>query len=182
MDERYERWQSVVRLREGLRDDSVRVLAEPIWAAKEPTRSAGEGGADGRPRGSFAGALVSEDSDVWRREANCLGHDTEIFFPGRGNTTDLAKARSICADCTVRTECLASAMRNHEIHGVWAGTSERERRRMRRRSTPGPSSMRTRIVALYWQGLMPRDIAAELEISRQQVYWHLANDKRAVDQ
>jgi WhiB family redox-sensing transcriptional regulator len=39
-------------------------------------------------------------------------------------------ARRVCADCPVKTECLEYALANRIDHGVWGGTSERERRRI----------------------------------------------------
>jgi WhiB family redox-sensing transcriptional regulator len=41
-----------------------------------------------------------------------------------------AKAKSICAECTVRQECLEFALRVHEPHGIWGGLTEAERRRL----------------------------------------------------
>ena len=42
-------------------------------------------------------------------------------------------ARRICAECPVKGACLEYALRNGIDHGVWGGTSERERRRIARR-------------------------------------------------
>lgn len=53
----------------------------------------------------------------------------EVFFPSRGQPTRRAKA--ICAGCVVRAECLEFALVNGEKYGIWGGTSEHERRRMR---------------------------------------------------
>lgn len=66
----------------------------------------------------------------WQALANCLGVDPELFFPERGASTREAKA--VCKGCVVREACLAYALRRGERHGVWGGTSERERRRLRR--------------------------------------------------
>lgn len=37
-----------------------------------------------------------------------------------------------CRACTVRVECLNYALDNGEKFGVWGGTSERERRKLRK--------------------------------------------------
>ncbi len=66
----------------------------------------------------------------WQDEANCLGLDPDLFFPERGESTDEAKA--VCASCTVREQCLKYALDTGQKHGIWGGTSERERRRIRR--------------------------------------------------
>lgn len=53
-----------------------------------------------------------------------------IFFPARGETT--TKARQICAECPVSDQCLEWALVTGQKYGVWAGTSERQRRVLRR--------------------------------------------------
>lgn len=60
----------------------------------------------------------------------CAGTDPEMFYPGRGESTREAKA--VCAQCGARDECLDHALANNERFGVWGGTSERQRRRLRR--------------------------------------------------
>lgn len=66
----------------------------------------------------------------WWERAECLKHDPEIFFPKKGGTAN--KARKVCAVCPVRVECLNYAIAHDEQHGVWGGTTERERRRLKR--------------------------------------------------
>jgi WhiB family redox-sensing transcriptional regulator len=61
--------------------------------------------------------------------AQCRGEDPVVFFPNLGMTT--AKARAICSICPVRQECLSYALADDELGGVWAGTTEQERRGMR---------------------------------------------------
>jgi WhiB family redox-sensing transcriptional regulator len=39
-------------------------------------------------------------------------------------------ARRICDSCPVGERCLEYALRNRIDHGVWGGTSERQRRRI----------------------------------------------------
>lgn len=62
--------------------------------------------------------------------ANCIGMDPELFFPERGQST--REARECCRRCDVQAECLAYALNNDEKFGIWGGTSERQRRAMRR--------------------------------------------------
>jgi WhiB family redox-sensing transcriptional regulator len=66
----------------------------------------------------------------WQERANCLGLDPDLFFPERGEPVDQAK--NVCVSCEVRVECLEYALEAGERFGVWGGTSERERRRIRR--------------------------------------------------
>ena len=74
-------------------------------------------------------------AEGWELSAACrkLG-ETEIFFPSRGESCELAK--SICKGCPVREDCLEHALANGEKFGIWGGYSERDRRKMRRRRNP----------------------------------------------
>lgn len=76
------------------------------------------------------------DRAEWVKDANCLGVNSEVFFPARGENTGPAK--SICRACDVQAECLAYALNNGEHHGIWGGMSERQRRRIRRIKATGP--------------------------------------------
>ncbi len=66
----------------------------------------------------------------WTRDALCVEYPHVEFFPGRGQDSRPAKAD--CARCMVRADCLAFAMAERITEGVWGGTSERERRALRR--------------------------------------------------
>jgi WhiB family redox-sensing transcriptional regulator len=67
----------------------------------------------------------------WMADAACRGMNPDLFFPERGGST--AEAKAVCAGCPVRVECLDYAITNFEKLGLWGGTSERQRRAMRRR-------------------------------------------------
>lgn len=77
----------------------------------------------------------------WRAEAACRTVPTDVFFPvirrGAKSTIDAQyrAAREVCARCPVQTECLSTALElgEHKAQGIWAGKSEAERRRIRRR-------------------------------------------------
>lgn len=69
-------------------------------------------------------------SQPWMDKAACLGVDPDLFFPDRGKTT--IDAKRVCFECPVRGECLEYALDNVERFGIWGGTSERERRKIRR--------------------------------------------------
>lgn len=66
--------------------------------------------------------------EEWRDRANCLGMDSDAFFPERGET--LREAKAVCAGCQVSGECLEAGMA--EKFGIFGGLSERERRVIRR--------------------------------------------------
>lgn len=77
---------------------------------------------------------ISAEDLLWMDNALCRQTDPEAFFPEKGGTTALAKA--VCRHCEVRADCLQYALDNDERFGVWGGLSERERRRLKKRSTP----------------------------------------------
>lgn len=71
----------------------------------------------------------------WMAEGRCRREAAATFFPSDGVGVEVA--RRICATCPVKEPCLQYALRNHIVHGVWGGTSERERRRIARRMRIG---------------------------------------------
>lgn len=74
--------------------------------------------------------LVHPDSLRWQDHARCLEVDPEIFFPERGGSSQAARA--ICDACPVAAACRRYAVRTKQTFGIWGGTSERERRILRR--------------------------------------------------
>ena len=40
----------------------------------------------------------------------------------------MAEAKAVRARCLVRRQCLAFALRTRQVHGVWGGLTEEERR------------------------------------------------------
>ena len=81
----------------------------------------------------------------WVDRARCRDEDPELFFPVGVNAPAIVqteKAKSVCAGCDVRSECLEWAMSTGQESGVWGGLSEDERRaliRASRRKTIGLS-------------------------------------------
>ncbi len=73
----------------------------------------------------------------WRHRAVCRDADPELFFP-LGNSgpalRQTEEAKAVCRRCPVREQCLAWAVRTGQEVGVWGGTSEDERRAMKRRA------------------------------------------------
>lgn len=53
-----------------------------------------------------------------------------MFFPEKGESARAAK--QVCRRCRVRAECLDYAIEHNELFGVWGGTSERDRRLIKR--------------------------------------------------
>lgn len=63
----------------------------------------------------------------WQADAACRGAGTERFFPDKGESLD--PARAYCSACKVGDECRQAG---DGEHGVWAGTSLRQRTEQRR--------------------------------------------------
>jgi len=67
----------------------------------------------------------------WRERANCKGIETSLFYPEKGHEGQGIDAKAVCWGCVVREECLSYALKIGERFGIWGGTSERQRKRMR---------------------------------------------------
>jgi WhiB family transcriptional regulator, redox-sensing transcriptional regulator len=81
----------------------------------------------------------------WYHRAACGTSGADLFFPaGRSGAAvdDIDAAKRVCARCPVRTACLAFAIETNQEYGVWGGTTEDERRPLRKEhrlgSFPGP--------------------------------------------
>jgi WhiB family redox-sensing transcriptional regulator len=73
--------------------------------------------------------------DQWRLRASCRSTDPDLFFPV--GTTGMAldqidHAKQVCTMCPVQGPCLEFALSTNQDSGVWGGTSEDERRVLRR--------------------------------------------------
>ena len=64
----------------------------------------------------------------WMAEGLCNEQPPSLFFPSDGVGVEVAK--KICAECPSKEPCLEYALTNRIDHGVWGGTSERQRRRI----------------------------------------------------
>jgi WhiB family redox-sensing transcriptional regulator len=78
--------------------------------------------------------IASELLRGWQQQALCGGGYGGVFFPSederlpaRHHREQVAKA--ICAACPVHQQCAIYALVNRELHGVWGGLSEADRRR-----------------------------------------------------
>jgi WhiB family redox-sensing transcriptional regulator len=69
----------------------------------------------------------------WEERARCGEYDPEIFFDPTARAE--RRAKSICAQCPVRLECLAYALSVRAEFGVWGGLNGKERSSMLRRSS-----------------------------------------------
>lgn len=78
--------------------------------------------------------MPASDFD-WQDGALCSGMDPNIFFNDEKSLDKhyLGVVREICSNCAVSADCLQTALSNDDAFGIWGGTTERERRRMKKR-------------------------------------------------
>jgi WhiB family redox-sensing transcriptional regulator len=81
--------------------------------------------------------MASVYSPAWMNHAACRDSDIDVFFPSSQEGVD--RAAAVCRDCSVRRECLTFALKNPDLSGVWGGTSNRQRVRLRRRQSRSAS-------------------------------------------
>jgi WhiB family transcriptional regulator, redox-sensing transcriptional regulator len=70
----------------------------------------------------------------WRSWAACRTVDPDLFFPrGRVGVVveHIEAAKAVCRSCPVQEACLDYALASNQQDGVWGGTSEEDRRRLR---------------------------------------------------
>lgn len=70
----------------------------------------------------------------WRRRAACTGLPNSAFFPvDAADTATIAQAKTVCETCPVSAQCLEYAFETNQRAGIWGGTTEDERRSLRRK-------------------------------------------------
>ena len=72
--------------------------------------------------------LTAQRSRGWQRDALCAQADPDAWFPEPSNPAP-PQVYTVCGRCPVRRSCLAAALLRHE-EGVWAGTTEADRRHL----------------------------------------------------
>ncbi len=78
---------------------------------------------------------VDWDSGDWRRVAACRHTEPDLFFPvgTTGPAIDqIETAKRVCRTCEAQEPCLDFALATNQESGVWGGTSEEERRKLRK--------------------------------------------------
>ncbi|MGY1773538.1 WhiB family transcriptional regulator [Blastococcus sp. SYSU D00813] len=112
----------------------------------------------------------------------CRQVDPELFFPEPQNALRAAGvAKGLCGPCEFRDLCLQWALTAPEQYGIWAGTTEQERRKMRDRlGLPQPPQYRSAaqmekaqraqlVRELSAAGVHPAEIAARVGLSERHV-------------
>lgn len=88
----------------------------------------------GQPAVAPAPASAAAPRD-WRALGACRDEDPDLFFPISSvgpSARQVTMAKAVCGRCRVQRQCLSFAMDSRQDHGVWGGTTEEERKLMRR--------------------------------------------------
>lgn len=122
--------------------------AEPSWTPEQDRRDRARRATNAEERARYRAAAngvndlpvidLADLAQPWRARAACrlLPDDqTFIFWPGKGDHRTFAAAKAVCLTCPVAQDCLDWALTNDE-HGVWGGTSSKQRRAMRNGRAP----------------------------------------------
>ena len=78
---------------------------------------------------------IDWDIEDWREHSACRDTDPDLFFPV--GTTGVAieqidAAKAVCRACESQVQCLEFALATNQESGIWGGTSEEERRKLRK--------------------------------------------------
>ncbi len=77
------------------------------------------------------------DPNAWREQAACQGDMAAAFYPPLRPENRAVKhvreqqAKTVCASCMVREQCLDQALSHGERYGIWGGLTDTERRQLR---------------------------------------------------
>lgn len=79
--------------------------------------------------------LATDSVADWRAHAACSGYPNSLFFPvgDGGEEVSVERAKSVCGVCVVADECLTYALETNQRSGIWGGTTETERKSLRRK-------------------------------------------------
>lgn len=84
---------------------------------------------------------------VFSNDAMCKYYDSEWWFPerervnSRKRTKEEMLARTICTECSARTECLEYSLQYSGLYGIWAGLGEQERSALQKQRGIMPTAM-----------------------------------------
>ncbi len=86
----------------------------------------------------LASSLALANADyTWRNRSICRDTDPDLFFPV-GTTgqalLQIERAKEVCGECPVSSECLEYALETNQDSGIWGGLDEEQRRAIRRQS------------------------------------------------
>ena len=78
---------------------------------------------------------IDWDAGDWRDRAACRDTAPDLFFPigTTGPALDqIESAKRVCRQCEAQAPCLEFALATNQESGVWGGTSEEERCKLRK--------------------------------------------------
>jgi WhiB family redox-sensing transcriptional regulator len=78
-------------------------------------------------------ATMPLGSNRWMTEGACVDNERIEWFPA--DELLALEAKAVCRTCRVKAQCLSYALAHHE-YGVWGGTTEQERRALRKLARP----------------------------------------------
>jgi WhiB family redox-sensing transcriptional regulator len=70
---------------------------------------------------------VTLKSILDRQDRKCIDVDASVFYPRRRTRGALDYAKQFCDRCPIADHCRDYAL-NHDLDGIWGGTTEAERR------------------------------------------------------
>ena len=72
----------------------------------------------------------------WQSFAACHDLPLDLFFPSSGmeSMRNINVIKPFCQECPVHLQCLAYALSHPDERGIWAGTTENDRRKIRARN------------------------------------------------
>jgi WhiB family transcriptional regulator, redox-sensing transcriptional regulator len=80
--------------------------------------------------------LAVLDSPSWMAKAVCIFVDPEMFYSEHEHPLwrkdRVARAKAVCRVCSVRTECLAWALKVEDAHAILGGMTPQERAEIRK--------------------------------------------------
>lgn len=81
----------------------------------------------------FATPEQASTLDYLKANGNCRSTPATLFFPEKNSPMqETMAAKSVCAGCLVKSECLEWAIEHNEA-GVWGGMSHKDRKKLARK-------------------------------------------------
>ena len=98
-----------------------------VWEVRDGTVEVGD------YRSSAEELLDLLRGPAWKADALCREYPKVAWFGQSERSSKAAKA--VCGRCLVRSECLAYALADPNIDGIWGGLTRRERSQLRRHAS-----------------------------------------------
>jgi WhiB family transcriptional regulator, redox-sensing transcriptional regulator len=83
------------------------------------------------------GVVLFPPGDDWRKDGACAGMSFAKWFKENHSHAELDELKTLCNSCPVKKQCLEHAL-EYEEFGVWAGSTQEQRERYRKRKNFKP--------------------------------------------